>query len=216
MSDLLPASSMMHQRQGATLSRRLFLGGAVGCLAATTTAARAADDILVGPVATSTSEQTTRLIVAGSAETPCGTWASHLAPQMAEELGQPPFDLSFTTGWDGVTGANLFDAQEQLSSASSSLLVPGTALMASMTGDSRVHYAYQRWLPVLSVCQPSMVVGHVSSIAHWGSFWAARLPALLSPPPPGRNSPPFWHLTYWHCGLCPSAVTQHRMPPWLP
>ncbi|MFT9359150.1 hypothetical protein [Acetobacter okinawensis] len=210
MSDLLPASSMMHQRQGATLSRRLFLGGAVGCLAATTTAARAADDILVGPVATSTSEQTTRLIVAGSAETPCGTWASHLAPQMAEELGQPPFDLSFTTGWDGVTGANLFDAQEQLSSASSSLLVPGTALMASMTGDSRVHYAYQRWLPVLSVCQPSMVVGHVNLHRSLGVILGSKTTRVAVSTPTGPELPTL--LAFDLLALRPLPVSGYATP----
>lgn len=210
MSDLLPASSMMHQRQGATLSRRLFLGGAVGCLAATTTAARAADDILVGPVATSTSEQTTRLIVAGSAETPCGTWASHLAPQMAEELGQPSFELSFTTGWDGVTGANLFDAQEQLSSASSSLLVPGTALMASMTGDSRVHYAYQRWLPVLSVCQPSLVVGHVNLHRSLGVILGSKTTRVAVSTPTGPELPTL--LAFDLLALRPLPVSGYATP----
>ena len=176
---------MTRQHQGLALSRRLFLGGALGCVAATTTTAHAADDILVGPAATPTSDQTTRLIVAGSAETPCGAWASRLAPDMAEELGQPPFELSFTTGWDGVTGANLFDAQEQLSSASSTLLVPGTALMAAMTGDSRVHYAYQRWLPVLTICQPSVVVGHVSLHRSLGVILSSKTTRVAVSTPTG-------------------------------
>lgn len=209
MSTLIPASSMMRQRQGHALSRRLFLGSVLGYAAASTTA-HAADDILVGPAATPTSDQTTRLIVAGSAETPCGTWASRLAPDMAEELGQPPFDVSFTTGWDGVTGANLFDAQEQLSSASSSLLVPGTALMAAMTGDSRVHYAYQRWSPVLTICQPSMVVGHVSLHRSLGVILSSKTTRIAVSTPTGPELPTL--LAFDLLALRPLPVSGYATP----
>lgn len=200
---------MMRQRQGHALSRRLFLGSVLGYAAASTTA-HAADDILVGPAATPTSDQTTRLIVAGSAETPCGTWASRLAPDMAEELGQPPFDVSFTTGWDGVTGANLFDAQEQLSSASSSLLVPGTALMAAMTGDSRVHYAYQRWSPVLTICQPSMVVGHVSLHRSLGVILSSKTTRIAVSTPTGPELPTL--LAFDLLALRPLPVSGYATP----
>lgn len=188
MSTFIHTPAVTRKHQGLALSRRLFLGGAAGCLTSAATA-HAAEDILVGPLATPTSDQTTKLIVAGSAETPCGIWASRLAPDMAEELEQTPFDLSFTTGWDGVTGANLFDAQEQLSSASSTLLVPGTALMASMTGDSRVHYAYQRWLPVLTICQPSVVVGHVSLHRSLGTILGNKTTRVAVSTPTGPELP---------------------------
>ncbi|MFT8418385.1 MAG: hypothetical protein ABF636_06085 [Acetobacter sp.] len=211
MSTPIPASFMTtREHQARALSRRLFLGGAVGCVAAAATTAHAADDILVGPAATPTSEQTTRLIVAGSAETPCGTWATRLAPDMASELGQPPFDLSFTTGWDGVTGANLFDAQEQLSSASSTLLVPGTALMAAMTGDSRVHYAYQRWSPVLTICQPSVVVGHVSLHRSLGVILSSKTTRIAVSTPTGPELPTL--LAFDLLALRPLPVSGYATP----
>lgn len=201
---------MTGQHQGSALSRRLFLAGAAGCVVTTTSMAHAADDILVGPAATPTSDQTTRLIVAGSAETPCGTWATRLAPDMAAELGQPPFDLSFTTGWDGVTGANLFDAQEQLSSASSTLLVPGTALMAAMTGDSRVHYAYQRWSPVLTICQPSVVVGHVSLHRSLGVILSSKTTRIAVSTPTGPELPTL--LAFDLLALRPLPVSGYATP----
>ncbi|MCP1227003.1 hypothetical protein [Acetobacter fabarum] len=200
---------MMRQHHGLTLSRRLFLGGALGSMAAAATA-HAADDILVGPAPTATSDQTTKLIVAGSAETPCGAWASRLAPDMAEELGQQPFDLTFTTGWDGVTGANLFDAQEQLSTASSTLLVPGTALMAAMTGDSRVHYAYQRWLPVLTICQPSVVVGHVSLHRSLGVILSSKTTRIAVSTPTGPELPTL--LAFDLLALRPLPVSGYATP----
>lgn len=209
MSDLLHPTSAIRQHQGASLSRRLFLGGALGCLS-TTGIAHAADDILVGPIATPTSEQTTKLIVAGSAETPCGTWASRLAPDMAEELGQTPFELAYTTGWDGVTGANLFDAQEQLSSASSTLLVPGTALLAAMTGDSRVHYAYQRWLPVLTMFQPSLVVGHVNLHRSIGAILGNRTTRVAVSTPTGPELPTL--LAFDLLALRPLPVSGYATP----
>lgn len=209
MSTLNHATPVTRQHQGPALSRRLFLSGAAGCLATTATA-HAADDILVGPLATPTSDQTTKLIIAGSAETPCGTWASRLAPDMAEELGQPAFELAFTTGWDGVTGANLFDAQEQLSSASSTLLVPGTALMASMTGDSRVHYAYQRWLPVLTVCQPSLVVGHVSLHRSLGAILGNKSTRIAVSTPTGPELPTL--LAFDLLALRPLPVSGYATP----
>jgi hypothetical protein len=129
---------------------------------------------------------------------------------MAKELEQPPFDLTFTTGWDGVTGANLFDAQEQLSSASSTLLVPGTALMAAMAGDSRVHYAYQRWSPVLTICQPCVVVGHVSLHRSLGIILSSKTTRVAVSTPTGPELPTL--LAFDLLALRPLPVSGYATP----
>ncbi|MFP2871454.1 hypothetical protein ACLEIY_04255 [Acetobacter tropicalis] len=100
------------------------------------------------------------LIVAGVAESQCGQWASLLAPILANELQySSAFPLTTTTGWDGVTGANLFDTQQEQATPPAGLMVPGTAILAALAGDSRVHYDYQRWVPTFLSHQPTVVVG---------------------------------------------------------
>ncbi|CEF39767.1 hypothetical protein ASN_336 [Acetobacter senegalensis] len=75
------------------------------------------------------------LIVAGVAESQCGQWASLLAPILADELQySSAFPLTTTTGWDGVTGANLFDTQQEQATPPAGLMVPGTAILAALAG----------------------------------------------------------------------------------
>lgn len=99
------------------------------------------------------------LIVAGSPGTGPARWAPVLAPSLETTLPTDgPLNLRNVVGQDGVTGANLFDAQ---ASGENALLVPGTAILAALSGDSRVHFDYQRWLPVALVTGSPLVVGHV-------------------------------------------------------
>ncbi|GBR03087.1 hypothetical protein AA21952_0951 [Acetobacter oeni LMG 21952] len=88
-------------------------------------------------------------------------WAPVLSETFSETLPTDgPIVLQPTAGWDGVTGANKFESQTGGDNAGT-LLVPGAAILASLTGSSRVHFDYQRWLPVfLSVGAP-VVVGRV-------------------------------------------------------
>ncbi len=99
------------------------------------------------------------MIVAGTSGP--ALWAPVLAPAFSETL---PTDgaitLQPTAGRDGVTGANKFESQNAGENGTT-LLVPGTAIVAALTGSSRVHFDYQRWLPVfLSIGSP-VVVGRV-------------------------------------------------------
>lgn len=103
-----------------------------------------------------------RLIVAGVADSLSGQWANLLAPPLADTLHKPPFTLNTTTGWDGITGANLFETQQEQVEPPAALLVPGSAILAAMTGDTRVHYDYQRWVPTFISHQPTVALGRAS------------------------------------------------------
>lgn len=147
-----------HSHSARPLSRRQllggFLGGAALCLAASPSV-RAAVALNPQPLAP--------LIVAGTSESLCGQWAALLAPALAEELHYAdPFPLRLTTGWDGVTGGNLFDIQQEQATPPTGLIVPGSGLLAALTGDSRVHYDAQRWLPIFMSRQPTVAVSKVS------------------------------------------------------
>ncbi|KXV45569.1 hypothetical protein AD944_14640 [Acetobacter tropicalis] len=112
------------------------------------------------PTARAAAEPPTPLIVAGVADSQCGQWASLLAPILADELQYAsPFPLTTTTGWDGVTGANLFETQQEQALPPAGVIAPGTAILAALAGDSRVHYDYQRWVPTFLSHQSTVVVG---------------------------------------------------------
>ena len=55
--------------------------------------------------------QPTNLLVAGTENSPIGLWAKELSPSLASGFQSENDKLAtqFTTGYDGVTGANLFD-----------------------------------------------------------------------------------------------------------
>ncbi|GAB29608.1 hypothetical protein BJI49_04715 [Acetobacter pasteurianus] len=152
-----PRLFVMPERQ---LSRRVFLntllGGAAAIMAGAHTA-RAEDSL-----ATS-ADGGSALIIGGTSSSECGRWASLLAPALEEELHlSPPLQLTPTTGWDGITGANLFDTQQQSAPGPVGLIVPGTAILSAMLGGPRIHFDYRRWAPVFLVAQPSVAVGRIS------------------------------------------------------
>ncbi|MCX2560001.1 hypothetical protein OQ252_01105 [Acetobacter farinalis] len=152
------------------LSRRLLLGGLLGSAAACLAPSRPARAAL--PV---DDQPPAPLIVAGTSDSLCGQWAALLAPALADELRYTtPFPLRMTTGWDGVTGANLFDIQQEQATPPSGLVAPGTALLAALTGDPRVHYDAQRWLPVFMSRQPTVAVGKVSLHRTFASILQGR------------------------------------------
>lgn len=158
-----------HPFSSRPLSRRLLLTGLAGSAASCflpLRAVRAAQPVGKAPPP---------LIVGGTAESICGQWAALLAPILADDLHYPtPFPLRFTTGWDGVTGGNLFDIQQEQASAPAGLIIPGSGLIAALRADSRVHYDAQRWLPVFMSCQPTVAVGKVSLHRTFTSFLQGR------------------------------------------
>lgn len=151
------------------ISRRLLLGGLAGSAVSCFLPLRAARS--ASPVAA----QPSSLIVGGTAESICGQWATLLAPVLADSLHYPSsFPLRMTTGWDGVTGGNLFDTQQEQATPPAGLIVPGSGLIAALRGDSRVHYDAQRWIPVFMSCQPTVAVGKVSLHRSFTSFLQGR------------------------------------------
>ena len=153
----------------------------------------------------------TRLIVAGTPETPSGRWASLLTPVLEENLQRPsPFTLSNALGWDGVTGANLFDAQQQAPDAPTALMAPGTVMLAAMMGDARVHYDYERWLPVFMACQPTVTIGHVSLHLSLGALLSNRKTRVAVSRPTGPELPTL--LAFDLLGLRPLPISGYATP----
>ncbi|WP_297366702.1 hypothetical protein [Acidocella sp.] len=60
-------------------------------------------------------------------------------------------------GLDGVSGANQFDAQ-MMPDGRGAAMMPGAALTAYLTGDTRVHFDPTRWTPVLAGTTPGVLM----------------------------------------------------------
>lgn len=114
----------------------------------------------VAQVTAATAIGTPTLIVAGNAAP--ARWAPLIASSFSETLStDSPIVLRKTGGQDGVTGANLFDSLASADESGSALLAPGAAILAAQAGDPRVHFDYQRWLPVLLSVSAPIAVGRV-------------------------------------------------------
>lgn len=159
-------------RPPTLLSRRMALGCALSGLYSLS-AARAAPGLRYDIAANlpGDGQSPAPLIVAGIADSQCGHWASVLAPLLADALQYAaPFTLTTTTGWDGVTGANLFDIQQEQAVPPSGIIAPGTVVLAALTGDSRVHYDYLRWVPTFISQQPTVAVGKAALHRSFAGF----------------------------------------------
>lgn len=69
--------------------------------------------------------------------------------------------LRFVGGQDGVTGANQFEAQPDTSSSldtQDALLLPGSAALAWLAGDSRVRFDATRLIPLLASVSPGVMM----------------------------------------------------------
>ncbi|MBO1327111.1 hypothetical protein OQ496_02265 [Acetobacter suratthaniensis] len=198
------------------MSRRLFLGGLAGGAGVSLLAPSLSGNVARAENSLNDSlppqtRSLTQLIVAGTPETPSGRWASLLTPLLEENLQRPsPFTLSHALGWDGVTGANLFDAQQQAPDAPSALMAPGTVMLAAMLGDARVHYDYERWLPVFMACQPTVTIGHVSLHLSLGALLGNRKARVAVSRPTGPELPTLLALDL--LGLRPLPVSGYATP----
>lgn len=91
------------------------------------------------------------LLVAGPADGRLAPWARRCAAGFAAQpggAGALPLSLDFTGGIDGVTAANQFDATA-MPDGQMGLLLPGQAMLASLSADSRVRFVAARMAPVL-------------------------------------------------------------------
>ncbi len=111
------------------------------------------------------------LLVAGPDGQQTSRWGNACALAMSAGFpGSPAVICDAEGGLDGVTGANRLDALVMPDGRTAAIL-PGAALIAWMTGDSRVHFDPTRWVPVMAGTNSGVLV------ARFGET-APSLPAL--------------------------------------
>ncbi|AOX16384.1 hypothetical protein A0U89_03770 [Kozakia baliensis] len=99
--------------------------------------------------------QAPRLIVGGGADSLPGEAAPLLSGPLAHGLTlSTPIATHFDLGRDGVTAANLFDTAAPDTEGATAILAPGAAIVASLAGDSRVHFDYSRWVSLMVAQRP--------------------------------------------------------------
>ena len=90
------------------------------------------------------------LLVAGPDGGQTSRWGNAFALAISNAYpGTPNIVAEPVGGLDGVTGANRLDAL-LVPDGRSAAILPGAALIAYLTGDSRVHYDPTHWTPVLA------------------------------------------------------------------
>ncbi len=123
------------------MKRRQILGGMAGGAAAASCPAFALADSGAPPLT---------LLVAGPDGSQTSRWGNACALAFSPFLpGAPAIMPRPVGGLDGVTGANQLDALV-VPDGKTAAILPGAALIAFLTGDSRVHFDPTRWLPLLA------------------------------------------------------------------
>ncbi|GBR69672.1 type 2 periplasmic-binding domain-containing protein [Gluconobacter kanchanaburiensis] len=131
------------------LTRRAALGGLAGLAGATSGLktpawAAAATDV--------------QLLLGGTLTSIPGQFAELANAALSRSLDlDTPLELTPDIGQDGVRAANLFDANSA-PDGNTALAFPGSTLLASLTGDTRVHYDFGRWTPVLVASTTTVVI----------------------------------------------------------
>jgi hypothetical protein len=114
------------------------------------------------------------LLAAGPDGELISRWADACAVALAPAFpGAPTLQTQPTGGLDGVTGANRFDALVA-DDGSTAAMFPGAALIAWLTGDSRVHFDPTHWVPVMAATNSGVLVAR---------FGRNGLPADATPTP---------------------------------
>jgi hypothetical protein len=155
---------------GSSPTRRALLGAALG--AAVARRAARAETPVTDPMAgeneaTAPAGDAGRgarllaasVIVGGPPDGEAGSLAHLLAPLLGPALlGSAPLGVQPTGGIDGVTAANAFETRAS-PDGSTALMVPGTASLAWLAGDPRVHFDAGLWVPALAATAPVVLVG---------------------------------------------------------
>jgi len=101
------------------------------------------------------------LLVAGPDGEQTSRWGNACALAMSAGFpGAPAVICDAEGGLDGVTGANRLDALVMPDGKTAAIL-PGAALIAWMTGDSRVHFDPTRWVPVMAGSNSGVLVARL-------------------------------------------------------
>lgn len=98
------------------------------------------------------------LLVAGPNGGQTSRWGSAFALAIANAYpGTPNIVAEPVGGLDGVTGANRLDTL-LVPDGRSAAILPGAALIAYLTGDSRVHFDPTHWTPLLAGCNSGVLM----------------------------------------------------------
>jgi hypothetical protein len=129
----------MFQGSVQSMKRRQILGGLAAALVPFRFAA--AQTVVGAPALT--------LLVAGPEGDGISRWGDACALAMQGTFpGDPVIRTEPVGGLDGVTGANQLDSLVVPDGRTAAIL-PGAALNAWLTGDSRVHFDPTRWVPLM-------------------------------------------------------------------
>lgn len=147
------------------LTRRRVLGGLAGLAGATALSGRKAEarrssyeaeEVLAESGRDSLLDA--RLLLGGTLASIPGQFGELATGAISQALRlQSPLVLTPDIGQDGVHAANLFDATGA-PDGSTAIAVPGSTLLASLTGDTRVHYDFGRWNPILIASTTTVVI----------------------------------------------------------
>lgn len=101
------------------------------------------------------------ILVAGPAGGRLDHWADVIAEPLGRALQQGSALVRQNAGGpDGVTGANQFQARAA-PDGGTALLVPGTAALSWLTGDTRVRFEAGRWIPLWGGNTSAALAGRV-------------------------------------------------------
>ncbi len=153
------------------MKRRHFLGGV----------AAAALPVCGGTARADAGAPSLNLLAGGPDGEQTSRWANACALAISPGFpGNPVIIPQAAGGLDGVTGANRLDALVPPDGKTAAIL-PGAALIAWVTGDSRVHFDPVRWVPVMAGANSGVLVARLGntppSLQALQAFGALRLAA---------------------------------------
>jgi hypothetical protein len=144
------------------LDRRRFLGVLAGLpIVGRAGAARAMRPAFATPVF----PDSATIVVAGPDGGDLDQWSGVMLPALSKGLPPGTPLRRVTTGApDGVTGANQFNASSA-PDGETVLLAPGEAALSWLVGDPRAHYDIARWVSLMIVVTPGLIMARPGALA---------------------------------------------------
>ncbi len=138
----------------AGLGRRHLLAGGLA-------AASFGQEAGAAPIPATAFPEGATLLVAGPAGGAVDAWAEWIGPSLRRALA-PGVSLRKDPvgGFDGVTGANQFEART-VPDGTTVLLLPGSAAMAWLIGDPRARFDAATWVPALAGVTSSVLASRI-------------------------------------------------------